>query len=38
MKEVVTDILTNTDSRSDEAVESVLMQQATAVPWANEAV
>lgn len=36
MKDVVISILTDEDARSSDAVESVLLSQATAAPWSSE--
>lgn len=33
MKDVITSILTDTNTRNDAAIESVAVQQAVAVPW-----
>jgi hypothetical protein len=35
MKDIITSILTDTSMRDETAVETALMQQAVAVPWAN---
>lgn len=35
MKDVITSILTDTSVRDSAAVESALMQQAVAIPWAD---
>lgn len=35
MKDVIAAILTDATMRDDAAVETALMQQAVAVPWAN---
>lgn len=35
MKDVITSILTDTSMRDDAAVESAMMQQAVAIPWAD---
>lgn len=38
MKDVITSILTDADSRDSTAVESTLLQQAVAAPWVSSAV
>jgi len=35
MKDIITSILTDTDARSESAVEQKLMQKAVAAPWQN---
>lgn len=35
MKDIVTTILTDESARDSSAVESALLQQATAAPWLN---
>jgi hypothetical protein len=37
MKSIITSILTDADTRDAAAVESALMSQAVAVPWADVA-
>jgi len=36
MKDIVTSILTDEGARDSDAVESMLLNQATAAPWSSE--